>query len=917
MKVDKLLDKGISSEIIQSWKNFGYESLLPVQEEAIETGALDGKSLLVCAPTSSGKTFIGEMVAVAYALSGKRTLYLVPFKTIAEEKYAEFTEKYGKSDIGLLVRISDRDRRETDDEIRIGHYDIAILTYEKLSALLVTNPGILDTCNCVIVDEIQMIMDPERGGNLELLLTKIKATRNNTQIIGLSAVLKDLNGFDKWLGAEVIFHRERPVELYQGVLRPDGIYEYRTWNTQNTGEEQFKSSTLFDLIKELLSNDEQVIIIRNSVPQSIQTAIDLARVLSSLPAASTTIARLNEEAETETREELLKTLRHSIAFHNADCELGERLAVEQGFRTGEIRVLAATTTLSTGVNLPCKTIILADNFKWSMVRGNLQRVNWLVGEVHNIFGRAGRLGQKDGFGRGILIANDQREYRSIQGAYLNAQLEELESTFANRDIGLRVLDVVATGFAGRRKDISDFIFLTFAAKEWKTPEAKRQIKDHIQNGIERCISGGLFKEAKSGLIQATSLGRICAAKQVAIETFKKLTEYVKEAEAIDILDLVFVAASTDEVCKPYYRGVNWNELNLKKRLLQRLNELSAKNELKGSLAQFYSHQTSYLSTENTIAITSALLTKDILESNLTNREIGKKHNLTSANIRKMCLNLSWVLDTLSGIAKVVRPKLAQELQYISECVNNRTPISCRFLNRIHSVNLTRDEKIELAKAGYLSEDDFLDKKGSDFRGVINPSKANKIIEHINNKRTRNQEFWQRDHKRRLDSIGVDTSRLEAIYTESGIVLERSICELFQLNFAACNVNRITDQREGEPDLLLTFPSGERVTVQVTAKKDQTSFIDSKKAGDVISQSARFHPDGFICLGRPDFQDLAREQANHHALDKNFKLLPMYVLAELFVRVKEGKIDTNLAAEFLLNARGYLTVSEIDNMATSS
>jgi len=917
MKVDKLLEKGISPEIIKSWKEYGYENLLPVQEEAVEKGAFDGKSLLVCAPTSSGKTFIGEMVAVTYALTGKKTLYLVPFKSIAEEKYVEFTEKYGKPEVGLIIRISDQDHRETDEEIKVGNYDITILTYEKLTALLVTNSGLLDTCNCVIVDEIQMIMDPDRGGNLELLLTKIKATKNNTQVIGLSAVLSNLNGFDEWLGAEVIYHQERPVELYQGVLRPDNIFEYRTWNTRSTGEEQFKSNTLYDLVNELLENDEQVIIIRNSVPETTRTARELSRILSYLPASSKAIAKLNEEPETETRDELLKTLRYSIAFHNADCELGERLAVEEGFRSGEIRIIVATTTLSTGVNLPCKTIILADNQKWSMVRGNLQQVNWSVSEVHNIFGRAGRLGQNDKFGRGILIASNQREYRLIQGAYLNAGLETLQSTFTNKDIGLRVLDVVATGFAGTKQDISKFIFQTFAAKDWKTPEAKRQIEEYIQNGIDRCLTAGLFKEKESGVIQATDLGRICAAKQVSIESFQKLADYINKIEKIDILDVTFVAASTSEVNNFYYRGIRWNDNELKTILLQRLHELFLQNQLIGTIRHFYSEESRRMSQQKTIATAVALLAKDILGSNLGTRELRKKHDLTTANIRKMCSNLSWIIDTISGIAKIIKPQLAQELNYISECVNYRTPLNCRFLNRIHSVNLTRDEKIRLVSASFKSEDDFLDKKGSDFKRIINPEKASKIIENINSKRTKNQEYWERDHKRRLDSLGMDTTRLEAIYKKKGTDLERAICDLFELDFVDCNINRITDQRHGEPDLLLTFPEGEKITVQVTAKDAPTKFIDSKKAGDIISQSARFHPDGFICLGRPDFQELAREQAAHHAMDKNFKLLPMYVCAELFVRVKEGKIDKQDATKFLLKARGYLSISEIDNTLKNS
>ena len=102
-----------------------------------------------------------------------------------------------------------------------------------------------------------------------------------------------------------------------------------------------------------------------------------------------------------------------------------------------------------------------------------------------------------------------------------------------------------------------------------------------------------------------------------------------------------------------------------------------------------------------------------------------------------------------------------------------------------------------------------------------------------------------------------------------------------------------------------------MTIQVTAKDLNTKFIDSKKSGDVVSQSARFHPDIYMCMGRPDFQQLAKEQAYHIAMDLNFKLMPIFVFVELFVRVKEGKATAEDVTGFIRDSLGYLTVSTID------
>ena len=92
--------------------------LMPVQEKAVRYyGVLDygvgkdkNQNLLVIAPTSSGKTFIGEMAAVTQAIHNKKTIYLVPLRTLAEEKYRRFKKMYHPC--GIDVAVSSRDRKE-------------------------------------------------------------------------------------------------------------------------------------------------------------------------------------------------------------------------------------------------------------------------------------------------------------------------------------------------------------------------------------------------------------------------------------------------------------------------------------------------------------------------------------------------------------------------------------------------------------------------------------------------------------------------------------------------------------------------------------------------------------------------------------------------------------------------------------
>jgi helicase len=139
MQIEDLKSFGISESIIEKLKSLGFVSLTPVQEEAIKKGLFEGKSLVVSAPTNTGKTFIAELAMLVASKKRKRTFYLVPLKAIAEEKFDELQEKY--FDWGLRIAVSTSERTEYD--LNLSEYDLVIATYEKLNALLVRNPNLI------------------------------------------------------------------------------------------------------------------------------------------------------------------------------------------------------------------------------------------------------------------------------------------------------------------------------------------------------------------------------------------------------------------------------------------------------------------------------------------------------------------------------------------------------------------------------------------------------------------------------------------------------------------------------------------------------------------------------------------------------------------------------------------------------
>ena len=99
-------------------------------------------------------------------------------------------------------------------------------------------PSLLENISLIIVDELQMIHDPERGPLLEEMIKTIRKNNPQIKLIGLSAYLENEAGFLNWLPAHHLLSFVRPVELRKGILR-EGTFRYITHNKGEYGEEEF------------------------------------------------------------------------------------------------------------------------------------------------------------------------------------------------------------------------------------------------------------------------------------------------------------------------------------------------------------------------------------------------------------------------------------------------------------------------------------------------------------------------------------------------------------------------------------------------------------------------------------------------------------------------------------------------------
>lgn len=202
----------------------GFKELRPSQEKSIKAGLFKGENLLVCTPTASGKTLVGELALMHHVLNteGKKTgkigVYVVPLRALASEKYKEFTKKHPKLKIALTSGDMDSDDRY------LAAYDIIITTSEKFDSLIRHHTPWLEKVDVVVIDEIHLLNDLSRGPTLEILITILRDQNPHLQLIGLSATIGNAKELASWLDSKLVEDKWRPTRLRKGVYFDGNIY---------------------------------------------------------------------------------------------------------------------------------------------------------------------------------------------------------------------------------------------------------------------------------------------------------------------------------------------------------------------------------------------------------------------------------------------------------------------------------------------------------------------------------------------------------------------------------------------------------------------------------------------------------------------------------------------------------------------
>lgn len=443
--------------------------------------ALDAnKSVVVCAPTGSGKTIVGEYAIHRALAHGRRVFYTTPLKALSNQKLRDFREQFGASVVGLI----------TGDILVNINAPIVIMTTEVFRNMLYDTPigqvgTSVEDVESVILDECHYLSDRQRGTVWE---ESIIYCPPHIQLLALSATIGNPEQLTDWINqvhgpTELIDSNFRPVPLRFYFVNLQGIFPLldpkrkklnpllRKKKSHRRGRQRRLNSEecpqIIDVVRHLQARDMlpaiYLIFSRRGCDQAATQLGDLQLVnqeeAEQLQEYITQFLQMHGEA---VRPEQWEPLTRGIAVHHAGVLPAGKELVETLFEMGLIKVVFATATLAAGINMPARTTIFSSLSKRS---DNGHRLLY-PSEFLQIAGRAGRRGM-DEMGH-VVTLQTPFEGAKEAGYLATAQAESLRSWFTP-SYGM-VLNLLQTHSIEEVEALLERSFAEYLAQRKMAPE---------------------------------------------------------------------------------------------------------------------------------------------------------------------------------------------------------------------------------------------------------------------------------------------------------------------------------------------------------------------------------------------------------------------------------------------------------------
>jgi ATP-dependent RNA helicase HelY len=410
-----------------------------------------GSSVLVAAPTGSGKTLVGEFAVHLALEQGRKCFYTAPIKALSNQKYGDLVRRYGAEKVGLL----------TGDNTINGEAPIVVMTTEVLRNMLYAGSSTLAGLGFVVMDEVHYLADRFRGAVWEEVIIHLP---ESVALVSLSATVSNAEEFGEWLETvrgetATIVEERRPVPLYQhvmvgrrlfdlfrdddddGQVNPDLLRVARDdWRSTRARDHRQKRGapprggrsgyqrrgpslpTRFEVVDRLDSQGLLPAIVfvfsrvgcDAAVTQCLQANLRLTtpeerdEIIAFVEGRCRSIP--DEDLHVLGYHDFLDGLSRGVAAHHAGMLPTFKECVEELFASGRCKVVFATETLALGINMPARSVVIEKLSKWN----GETHADITPGEYTQLTGRAGRRGI-DVEGHGVVLWQPGLDPKAVAG----------------------------------------------------------------------------------------------------------------------------------------------------------------------------------------------------------------------------------------------------------------------------------------------------------------------------------------------------------------------------------------------------------------------------------------------------------------------------------------------------------------------
>lgn len=830
------------------------KNLTTIQCLAVEAGVAQYENLVICAPTSSGKTLVGEIALLSAIKDNNKVLYLVSHKALAEQKYEDFTLKYGKNSPSHIteISISTGDREEGHPEA-----SVQITTYEKAISLL--HSGSLNLSETVIIaDELQIIGDNSRGAEIELLCAAIRQ-RKPRQFIALTATVENGQELADWLESKLVKTTDRDIDLIQEIWFENKVYTLKFGAEQGVTQASIgrQPNTTLDAVEQLLSRNLGPILV---FTETRKDAMNLAESYSARRAKTSNGYIFAEQLSlfseaTEFSEKLKTSSESNIVFHTADLTQSERLVIEQALVKSEFDVCFATPTLAAGVNFPFRTVVFD-----RVIRQYIDPKKLPVGDYRNMSGRAGRLGMHEN-GYSIIIPRDRVE-AAHANILISPQNEILASKLSSLSARKIVLSLVASGSGTTKRDIQELLKNTLF---WHQVQERNPVKlvdllEKIDHATEWLSQHDMLLIDADRLI-ITDLGLATAKSGLQPSSAFELSRLLKNN-----------AARLDEGFEDFEIGI--------------IHAAISCDEFTGEPPQrFLPYATSRSTATRTLLQESTLLRKidsyPIAErvnlsthaiylfiSGELERKISSQTGVSAGQIHRLAQDTAWILEGLHKIASLPSIGCSQPtmnaISILSQRVRTGSPVVTldviKIAHRARVPGFGRQRALALMRAGFSDTASILSAdKVALAKLLSSEERMVKLIAALENSEDRPYDRARWKNIKLSSELGIE-KLVKDSYELLGNEYEDPIESLLRL-IPDLIVTKLDDgKRQGTPDFMIGYKEMSAVLECKTCTKKPPT-ITKDEAFAVLTKAANIDRAVHrITLGKPGFDTFSESKA---------------------------------------------------------